>query len=280
MTMDERHPDANGHDELRELARLAPLGALLPEEQRRVALHAAGGCEECSAALREGDEALEVLALAAPPLAPSPRAREALLGSLGRAPVRRAPGRQVPPRRRASGQRFAAVAAGLALALSAGSLALVWREARDLRRALDDADARASERIAAEAQSREALAARVGSFEQTLETRVANSVSLALAGDASFGAANARVVMDAAGQQVLLLASRIPPLPAGRTYQLWVIVSGSPRSLGVFAPDPEGRVVYVGSEPLELPTGVKAAVSIEPSGGVPQPTGPIVLVSR
>jgi anti-sigma-K factor RskA len=280
MTIDERHPGANGHDELRELARLAPLGALLPDEQRRVALHAAEGCEECSAALREGDEALEVLALSAPPLAPSPRAREALLGSLGRAPVRRAPGLRTAPRRRESGQRFAAVAAGLALALSAASLALVWRQTRDTQRALDAAEANVSERIAAEAQSREALAARVGSFEQTLEARVASSVSLALAGDASFGAANARVVMDAAGQQVLLLASRIPPLPAGRTYQLWVIVSGSPRSLGVFAPDPEGRVVYVGSEPLELPTGVKAAISIEPAGGVPQPTGPIVLVSR
>lgn len=98
MTMDERHPGANGRDELRELAWLAPLGALLPEEQRRVALHVAEGCEECDAALREGDEALEVLALAAPPLAPSPRARGALLGSLGREPVRRASGQQAPPR--------------------------------------------------------------------------------------------------------------------------------------------------------------------------------------
>jgi anti-sigma-K factor RskA len=278
MTMDERrHPGPNGHEELQELAWLAPLGALLPDEQRRVAQHVAAGCEVCSAALREGDEALEVLALAAPAVAPSPGAREALLGSLGRAPVRRASGPQAAPRRRASGQRFAAVAAGLAIVLSAASLALVWREARDTRRALDAADARVSERIAAETQRREALAARV---EQALETRTLTPVSLALAGEASFGAAQARVVMDAAGQQVLLLASRIPPLPRGRTYQLWVIVAGAPRSLGVFAPDGDGRVVFVGSETLELPSGVQAAVSIEPSGGVPQPTGPIVLVSR
>ena len=78
---------------------------------------------------------------------------------------------------------------GLALALSASSLALVWREARDTLRALDAAEANVSERLAAAAESREALAARVGSFEQALEARPATPVSLALAGEASFDAA-------------------------------------------------------------------------------------------
>jgi len=124
-------------------------------------------------------------------------------------------------------QRFAAIAAGLALLLASASLFEVLRQGRETRRAFELADARVEQRIAAEGQQREALAQRVGAFEQELETRVASSVSLALAGEATFGTADARVVMDAAGQQVLLLASRIPPLPEGRTYQLWVIVSGA-----------------------------------------------------
>ncbi|HEX5067812.1 MAG TPA: anti-sigma factor [Myxococcota bacterium] len=283
--MDERGRELSEqeHAELTDLVLLAPLGGLLPDEQRRVALHASEGCARCEAALREAHAALDVLALAAPELEPSPRARDAVVAALeAAAPLRALPLRTAPPRdaHRSFAQRFAAVAAGLALLLSAASLFVALREGRETRQALALADAQALQRIAAEGQQREALAQRVGAFEQEIQTRVAASVSLALAGEASFGTANARVVMDAAGQQVLLLASRIPPLPEGRTYQLWVIVSGAPRSLGVFAPDREGRVVYVQSEPLELPSGVQAAVSIEPSGGVPQPTGPIVLVSR
>jgi hypothetical protein len=283
MTMDERGRELSeqAHAELTELALLAPLGALLPEEQRRVALHASEGCTRCEAALREAHGALDVLALAAPELEPSPRARDAVVAALDTAPVRALPARQAPPReRRSFAQRFAAVAAGIALVLAAASLSLVLRQGRETRQALELADARLEQRVAAEGQQREALAQRVGVFEQEMQTRAAASVSLALAGEATFGTADARVVMDAAGQQVLLLASRIPPLPQGRTYQLWVIVSGAPKSLGVFAPDRDGRVVYVQSESLDLPSGVQAAVSIEPSGGVPQPTGPIVLVSR
>jgi anti-sigma-K factor RskA len=48
----------------------------------------------------------------------------------------------------------------------------------------------------------------------------------------------------------------------------------------VFKPDPEGRVVHVESESLTLASDAKVAVSVEPSGGVPQPTGPIVLISH
>jgi anti-sigma-K factor RskA len=88
------------------------------------------------------------------------------------------------------------------------------------------------------------------------------------------------VVMDASGHQVLLLASRVPPLPAGQTYQLWVIVSGTPQSLGVFRPDPDGRVLHMETENVTFSSDAKVAVSVEPSGGVPQPTGPIVLISH
>jgi hypothetical protein len=277
MSMDERR-----HDELAELALLAPLGALLPEEQRAVAEHAQS-CARCSAELAKGSAATHVLALAAPTLAPSSAARESLLSSLEGAPQRRESLRLAPPRRK-RGLRLrhlAASAAVLALALATVSLVAVLRQERETRRALQLADARTEERFASEAQRLEALAQRLGSFEQALAAgESGNTRSFALAGEASFGEAKARVVMDAAGEQVLLLASRLPPLPPGRTYQLWVIVSGAPRSLGVFAPDREGRVVYVQSEPLELGSGLQAAVSVEPEGGVPQPTGPIVLVSH
>ena len=285
MTMDERtreHLDPLEHSLIAELSLLARLGVLSPEEQQRVALHLRSGCERCSGELRQGADALDVLALATPGVAPSPGARQALLDAVE---PRRAPHVSergaAPLRPRARRFPLAAIAASLALLLSLGTLAALWRQQRETRAALALADSQLDEKLAAATQRFESLAQRVGTFEESLRSAPASSVrEWALAGEASYGAARARVVMDAAGQQVLLLASRLPPLPPGRTYQLWVIVSGAPESLGVFQPDPEGRVVFVESKQLELGSGAQVAVSVEPAGGVPQPTGPIVLVSH
>jgi hypothetical protein len=286
MTMEE-HPretlDPQEHDLLSELTLLARLGVLSLEEQQRVALHLRSGCARCSLELRNGSDALDVLALATPGSAPSAGARDALLAAVESQPLRTTPvplSLEAPRRPRPRGSPWAIAASLLALALSSGALFAVLRQQRDSSSALQLASAQLDARLSAEAQRLEALAQRVGSFEQALQAQPASSVTMALAGEASFGSAEARVVMDAAGQQVLLLASRLPPLPPGRTYQLWVIVSGAPESLGVFEPDHEGRVVFVESKQLELSSGAQVAVSVEPAGGVPQPTGPIVLVSR
>ena len=71
-------------------------------------------------------------------------------------------------------------------------------------------------------------------------------------------------------------ANNLPPLPAGKTYQLWIITN-KPTSAGVFTLDHghKGRLLL-----RDIP-GVsqikKFAVSLEPAGGRPQPTGSIYL---
>src|SRR6202041_942342 len=61
-------------------------------------------------------------------------------------------------------------------------------------------------------------------------------------------------------------------------YQLWLVpMSGLPISAGVFNPK-NGEMSHM---MMKLPAGVTAkafAVSLEPAGGMPQPTGPMVLV--
>jgi anti-sigma-K factor RskA len=78
---------------------------------------------------------------------------------------------------------------------------------------------------------------------------------------------------------MIFYAANLPAAPEGRTYQLWMVpTQGNPISAGVFAPNAKGNASIV---LLELPAGVTAkafAVTIEPSGGVPQPTGPKVLI--
>lgn len=281
-----RPAEPERHEELAELAELAALQVLGADEQRRLAGHLEAGCAACDERYARGVASLDALALAGPDVPPSRTARAALLAALDAPPAEDVS----PPRapRRLARWRVAlpALAAGVALLLAAGSFLTARRLEREgaaamrqLRAGLGEMlDARLAERGA----SVEALAARLDSFEAALRRSGEAGVrAVSLAGEAAFGTTSARVVVDRAGNQVLLLASQLPPAPPGHTYQLWVIVSGMPRSLGVFDPDDRGRALHVESEPLQLADDrYSLAISVEPAGGVRLPTGPIVLTSH
>jgi len=84
----------------------------------------------------------------------------------------------------------------------------------------------------------------------------------------------------AGGSQVVFYASRLPALPPGRAYQLWLIRGSSPAivSAGVFQPDARNRAI-VQFNSTALIAGVTAlAVTDEPEGGSPLPTGHKLLV--
>lgn len=74
-----------------------------------------------------------------------------------------------------------------------------------------------------------------------------------------------------------VFAGQLPRAPAHRIYQLWLVpVKGAPMSLGVFSAG-EPTTTLTG----RVTPGVAAkafAVTVEPGFGMPQPTGPKVLV--
>jgi anti-sigma-K factor RskA len=75
----------------------------------------------------------------------------------------------------------------------------------------------------------------------------------------------------------LFLVSSIPQPVEGKTYQLWVIEDGKPASMGVFDVDPEGNSVMELKSMPEPGASMQFAVTLEPAGGVPQPTGDMYL---
>lgn len=87
------------------------------------------------------------------------------------------------------------------------------------------------------------------------------------------------LLMDpAAGGPPVLLLQDLPRQPAGRTYQVWVIRDGQPASAAVLRPGGESQQVVELQQGL---SGVRTvAVSVEPAGGSPSPTGPIVLAGN
>lgn len=77
---------------------------------------------------------------------------------------------------------------------------------------------------------------------------------------------------------MLFTVSNLPSLPEGRVYQVWVVTDTAPISAGLLTPDATGRGMVFFSTPPDLPAPVAVAVTLEPAGGVPAPTGERFLI--
>ncbi len=107
-----------------------------------------------------------------------------------------------------------------------------------------------------------------------------NTEITALAGQAAAPEARARMLWhQRAGG--LLVAAGLPPNPADKAYQLWAIVGKNPPiSAGIFSVDARGT----GSLAVPPLPGVQKvdvfAVTLEPAGGRPAPTGQMYLAGK
>ena len=88
-----------------------------------------------------------------------------------------------------------------------------------------------------------------------------------------------RVVYAARTGKLLLTASNLHPLPAGKIYQLWILQPGGKKPLpsGTFAPDSNGYATMILADAPEGLTVQGFGVTIENAGGSQTPTLPIVL---
>jgi anti-sigma-K factor RskA len=73
-------------------------------------------------------------------------------------------------------------------------------------------------------------------------------------------------------------AANLPPAPAGKAYQVWVVTAQMPVSAGLLAPDRNGGGTQYYSTPPDIGAPVAVAVTLEPAGGVAAPTGERYLV--
>jgi hypothetical protein len=77
---------------------------------------------------------------------------------------------------------------------------------------------------------------------------------------------------------LVLSGSRLPAAGPDKTYQLWLMTSGQSVSAGVFVPDPTGRATLVVDAPPKIAGPiVGAAITVEPAGGLPKPSGQMLL---
>lgn len=105
-----------------------------------------------------------------------------------------------------------------------------------------------------------------------------DTITVKLAGTAD-GTHNSGIVRYNIRSGLLVYTADLPPLPATKVYQLWLVpTAGAPISAGTFVPPAPGQS-HLFSSAIPSNSEPKAfAVTIEPAPGVSQPTGPKVLL--
>lgn len=78
--------------------------------------------------------------------------------------------------------------------------------------------------------------------------------------------------------QCMLVASNLKPLPAGKTFEAWMIDDkGKPMPAGTFSMDGNGMAMHLAKIPTEMSGKGTFAVTEEPEGGVQSPTGNLLF---
>jgi anti-sigma-K factor RskA len=260
------------HDRYAALAGPYALGILSVDEHRAFEAHLAG-CPECRAEVRDAVVVAEGLGRAVAPQEPPAELRDRVIAAALAARPAESPSR-IGPVNRASSPTFApwllaaASFAAVALGLYSWTLSVKLRET--------DAALREAQARLASVESQMASLKRV-SDETTLIADVLSApdvVRVDLAGQADARTATGRALWSPS-RGLVVAASNMPVLPAGRVYQLWVVTSSTKVSAGIIRPDSAGR--FQAASRVTAPRATAIAVTIEPEGGVPQPTGSIYL---
>jgi len=253
---------------------LLALGTLPEAEAAEAKAHVAG-CGECAAKLAEVLGNVAVLALAAEQEKPAAAVKEKLFARIaaeraGTAHVRQpARGRETVrevKRARDNWWNWVLVPATVVLAIFCAEL---YRENRTLT-----VEVREARRTAAEFE-RERL--HVMGLVNALSANDTKTIRLASTKDGTPG--TDAVVRYNKRLGKVLYTAELPALPPEKVYQMWLVpTNGAPISAGTFTAIGPGRAepwqseVPANSEPKAF------AVTVEPAGGVPKPTGKIILL--
>jgi anti-sigma-K factor RskA len=260
------------HDALRELAVAYAFGTLDPTERREFEAHLRT-CGECRRDVDVAARLAEGLALVPERAALPFDLRDRVLRAATAEPQHRR-GDQGPARPRArSLPMWLAIAASLVALVGA---ALAWTAHRQSTAALAEA-ARERQQLADARQALARVQTDAAAAQRAMDIVTApDAARLDLAGQASAPRAAGRVFWSPS-RGLFFNATNLPALPQRRIYQLWYVTAGAPVSAALVSPDASGHISVI--RPPDARLQPKAfALTIEPAGGVPAPTGAMYLV--
>jgi anti-sigma-K factor RskA len=243
-------------DELQEQASLYASGAMTESERREYIRHLEDdGCAVCRREAEEFQAVAGMMGLGADPMTPSPSVKTHLMAPL------------TPPVKEKSRGWLVWLAAMEAVAASV-LLFMVFRDNTELRNATEALRTRVAE-----------LESRLQEQQLLMATFTSSDVQVTnLAGQGANASARARLFWDQPRRRWLVYVNNLPPTPATQSYQLWFVPkTGNPVSASVFNTQPDGSAVVDATVPTDIDL-MAAAVTTEPAGGLPQPSGPFALL--
>lgn len=265
------------HEKLSELCSIYALGALDGEELREFEAHLKTGCPLCGQQIREFSEVAASIPEALPNMRPSPDLKDRLMASLDHEVSKdrvidfKSVGKALPatPSRRRGWFPWAcAIAAGIALMVSLTRLS-----------SLNRGFAEQQERLNQQIEQLKVLQKLLSDEKEVTQFIAKPGVKITpLAGTDKSPEAVGKVLWSAQEKRALFYASKLPVLPQGKTYQLWIIANNKPFDAGIFLVDPQGNGFLKVPSLSEADKAQKFAVTLEPAGGVPQPTGDMHLL--
>lgn len=246
------------------------LGSLSADERREVEQHVLE-CADCAQELRELMLVMEGLARAPEAAIPPPALKQRVLARLAREPQEPpvAQGGSEPSEARKRGGwsgGWLALAAAVIIAVG-GALFVSYERERRMASEL--------ERVAGEITE---LQGRLDDYaaqaDMALSILTASDMRrIELAGSGGTQPSTARAYWSPT-RGLLVAADRLPVPPPGRVYQVWLIGGGAPVSAGFLGSPTSGRGMLIAPPPGGITGGpVTIAVTDEPPGGLPAPTG-------
>ncbi len=304
------------HEDYKELLALEAAGALEAGERAPLAAHLSS-CDECRAELRELSDAAASLAYTVAPVAPRTDLRTLVLQSVRAVDPSEARSRAADPSElkaravdpseiageravdpselkgrgidlRGTLRRFSvwqilgarpSLAFGAALALVAvaalgvTSVALLNRNSALSREVAQLYDRlRESQSEATDVRVQLASARDLNDILASPDARLTR-----LAGKGEGASARATLAYERTTGRAVIVTAGLPPAPAGKAYQLWLIADNKKMPGGTFKTDTQGRARMSD----RLPAGESSpvfAVTLEREGGVQAPEGEIYLI--
>jgi hypothetical protein len=170
-------------------------------------------------------------------------------------------------------RRFSPVSIGLGLALAASLVLLVRAngDRADERKAFAAADVAKSTRI-------DSLSTVLAERDRFVAALTGPKVTVVGLTSGATKSPRALMFWDKATNRWTFIAHNLAPLQPGRTYQLWLVTAGQKISAGTFGVTAGGDALVQATYALDQNALKAVAVTEEPAGGMPQPTGAMVVV--
>jgi hypothetical protein len=231
------------HEELQGEYELYAMGVAEEPARGEIREHLERRCEVCMAEIQRAKRIAAMIGVSAPDRAPSPKLRKRILASTG-----------YEQRSYGLAPWFGALAA---LAL----VAAFYFGARE-RSYMQDV-----EKLRVEMRQRD--------IELTRLTEIMTILNGPQTREVNFTAGPRGKVYVNPRAGIVMMATNLPPAPAGKAYEMWTIPKGAgakPVPAGMFQSLADGTATHVLSGPVDVDTLGIVAVTLEDAAGAPAPT--------